>query len=95
MKPAPVPLQPKPDIEIKEEFPPRERLSSGDDAFGAGSSLNAFDLFGSLGSKSGGCICFFKTPQMKPAPVPLQPKPDIEIKEEFPPRERLPSLSVP
>ncbi|KZN90188.1 Krueppel-like factor [Penicillium chrysogenum] len=34
-----------------------------------------------------------KTPQMKPAPVPLQPKPDIEIKEEFPPRERLPSLS--
>jgi hypothetical protein len=41
---------------------PEGALSSGNDAFGAGSSLNAFDRFGSLGSKSGGCICFLRFP---------------------------------
>jgi hypothetical protein len=44
------------------EAEPEGALSSGDDAFGAGSSLNAFDLFGSLGSKSGGCAFFFRFP---------------------------------
>lgn len=44
------------------EAEPEGALSSGNDAFGAGSSLNGFVLFGSLGSKSSGCICFFRFP---------------------------------